>query len=113
MTLTELGLTTPFKRLLAVKSSSTLTLKLAGINNSKKPIHCQKTQTTKNVLSLYQQIITTEPGKRTAAVNGSLNAKYGEIDTSIRVHLLLEQARVRNTDSATIISNMLGSWEKI
>jgi hypothetical protein len=70
------------------------------------------TEISKNALAFYQQIITTEPGERAAAVNGSLNAKYGDIDTQIRVHLLLEQARARNTDSAKIIFKLLGSWEK-
>ena len=72
----------------------------------------RSTEISKNALGLYQQLLNTEPGKRAAAVNGALAPRYGEIETQIRVHLLIEQARAKNAESVSIAGNLLESWRK-
>jgi hypothetical protein len=72
----------------------------------------RSTEISKQSLALYQQLLATEPTKRRDAVAGPLGKKFGEIETQIRVHLLLEQARAKNKESIDISTNLLASWQK-
>lgn len=69
------------------------------------------TEISKSVLKLYQDLLATEPGKRTAAVSGPLGARHGDIESQIRLHLLREQARAKNVESTKIAANLLESWQ--
>jgi hypothetical protein len=69
------------------------------------------TDISRSILGMYQELLSVEQSKRAAAANGGLKARHGEIETKIRVHLLLEQARARNEDSIRITDNLLSSWQ--
>lgn len=69
------------------------------------------TEISKNILSLYQSMLATELDKRADALKGGLQTKHGDIETQIRLHLLLEQARTKNSESVTIATNLLASWQ--
>jgi hypothetical protein len=68
------------------------------------------TEISRSILGVYQELLLVEQEKRGAALTGS-KVKQGEIETKIRVHLLIEQARARNEDSIRITSNLLSSWQ--
>lgn len=72
----------------------------------------RSTEISKAVLKFYQDLTALEPNKRTAAMAGALGAKQGDIDTQMRLHLMREQARSKNTESIDIASNLLASWQK-
>jgi hypothetical protein len=67
-------------------------------------------QISKSVLTLYQQLLSTPPEDRRAAVNGPLAQSIGDIETQMRLHLLREQARDMNSEGATVAENLLKSW---
>ena len=70
------------------------------------------TEISKSILKLYQELLSIDPAKRAAAVSGPLGTRHGDIETQIRLHLLREQARAKNTESTTIAGNLLESWRK-
>jgi hypothetical protein len=70
------------------------------------------TEISKSIIGLYQQLLSTEPEKRAALVKGPLAPRYDEIATQIRVHLLLESARAKNSESTTIATTLLDSWQE-
>jgi hypothetical protein len=72
----------------------------------------RSTEISKSVLKLYQDLLAVDPAKRTAAMAGPLGARHGDVETQIRLHLLREQARAKNTESITIATNLLESWRK-
>ncbi len=72
----------------------------------------RSTEISKAVLKFYQDLTALEPNKRTAAMAGALGAKQGDIDTQMRLHLMREQARSKNTESIDIANNLLTSWQK-
>lgn len=70
------------------------------------------TEISKSVLRLYQDLIATAPDKRAAAVAGPLSAAQGDVESQIRLHLLREHARAKNTESTRIAGNLLQSWQE-
>jgi hypothetical protein len=70
------------------------------------------TEISKAVLKLYQDLLSTEPNRRKASVAGVLGPKHGEIESLMRLHVLKEQARAKNDESAKVAENLLESWGK-
>jgi hypothetical protein len=73
----------------------------------------RSTEISKSVLKIYQDLMATDPGKRAAAMAGPLGARHGDVETQIRLHLLREHARAKNTESTTVAGNLLESWQKL
>lgn len=72
----------------------------------------RSTEISKSALKLYQDLLAIDPAKRAAAMAGPLGARHGDVETQIRLHLLREQARAKNSESITIAGNLLASWRK-
>lgn len=70
------------------------------------------TEISKSVLKLYQDLMATPPDKRATAVAGPIGTAHGNVESLIRLHLLREQARATNTESTSVASNLLESWQK-
>ena len=85
---------------------------VSWVGNYDKESVDRTTEISKSVLKLYQDLIATAPDKRAAAVAGPLHTLYGDIESQIRLHLLREQARAKNTASTNIADNLLESWRK-
>ena len=83
---------------------------VSWVGNYDKESVDRTTEISKSVLKLYQDLIATAPDKRAVAVAGPLNAAYGNVESQIRLHLLREQARAKNTASTKIAENLLDSW---
>ena len=66
---------------------------------------------SKSVLKFYQELLTVAPAQRKTALASTLAKSEGDIESLIRLHLLREQARVKNEDSAKIVDNTLKSWQ--
>ena len=69
------------------------------------------TEISKSVLTLYQDLLALAPAERTAAVNGTLGKRQGDIETQIRLHLLREQGRPMNDEGVKVATDMLQSWQ--
>lgn len=70
------------------------------------------TQISRQVFGFYQQLLSTPPAERAVLAAGPLRERASQIETDIRVHLLLEQARPKNAESVLIIENLLASWSR-
>ena len=71
------------------------------------------TDISKSALAVFQSVLSTPVADRKALVNGTLKSKYGDVATSMRVHLLSEQSREKNKDSIEIAQKLLASWEEV
>lgn len=103
-------------RLLALFAATFLAMLVSGcavmwVSAYDKESVDRTTDISKSALKFYQDLMATEPGKRAAAVSGSLGQRHGDIESQIRLHLLREQARPRNIESTTIAGNLLESWQ--
>jgi hypothetical protein len=67
---------------------------------------------SRNIYAAYQELLSTPADKREALVSGDFAKQVDAITTGLRVHLLQEQARPRNKESAVIAADLLTSWEK-
>ena len=70
------------------------------------------TEISKAVLKHYQDLLAIEPNRRRAAIAGALGTKQGDIESLMRLHVLKEQARAKNDESAKVSENLLESWQK-
>jgi hypothetical protein len=104
-------------RILAFFTAAALTLLVSGcavswVGNYDKESVERTTEISKSVLKLYQNLIATPFEGRASAVAGPLATAYGDVESQIRLHLLREQARAKNTESSKIAENLLESWQK-
>jgi hypothetical protein len=72
----------------------------------------RSTALSRSILGAYQELLSTPRDKREALVEGDFDKRCNDITTSLRVHLLLEQTRPRNAESAAIVKDLLATWEK-
>lgn len=72
----------------------------------------RSTQISRQVFAFYQELLSTPQAERAALAAGPLRESASRIETDIRVHLLLEQARPKNAESILIIENLLASWSR-
>jgi hypothetical protein len=103
-------------RMLALVASMFLVLLIGGcavswVGNYDKESIDRTTEISKSVLKLYQDLIATEPSKRTTAMSGAFSATHNDVESMMRLHLLREQARRMNNDSAKIAGDLLDSWK--
>lgn len=70
----------------------------------------RSTEISKSVFKIYQDLLSIEAAKRKAAVLGPLSVQHGDAESMMRLHLLKEQARPKNDESAMIAENLLESW---
>lgn len=70
----------------------------------------RSTEISRSVLKLYQDLLTTEPARRKAAVAGPLATRHADVETQMRLHLLKEQARSKNDEGTRVAENLLASW---
>ena len=70
------------------------------------------TEISKAVLKHYQDLLAIEPNRRRPAAVGALGTKQGDIESLMRLHVLKEQARAKNNESAKVAENLLESWQK-
>jgi hypothetical protein len=102
--------------LAAWMSTTLLALALGGcavtfVDNYNKESVERINEISKSVLKFYQDLLATEPSKRPAAMAGALGTRQGDVESQIRLHVLREQARMKNEDSAKIATNLLASWQ--
>lgn len=67
---------------------------------------------SRSVLGFYQELFDLAPTQRKAALKSRLGKSQSDIESQMRLHLLREQARAKNTDSITVATNMLASWQR-
>ena len=82
------------------------------VGNCDKDSIDRTTEISKSVLKLYQDLMATSSVKRAAAVAGPIGTAHGNVESLIRLHLLREQARATNSESTTVATNLLKSWQK-
>lgn len=66
---------------------------------------------SRRVLTMYQDLLLVQEPRRAAAVAGAFKVRHAEIETRMRMHLLQEEARNANRQSARIARLMLETWQ--
>ena len=67
------------------------------------------TNVSQEILGLYQELLSTPPaGRRSKLVE--LQPRYDQIETTLRVHRLLEESRPNNADSVEIATNLMTTF---
>ncbi len=69
------------------------------------------TELSKKSLSVYQTLLDAKVGARPDALTGSLAKSVGDLQTEIRVHLVFEQAREKNSGSIAAAKELSEFWE--
>lgn len=64
-----------------------------------------------DILGLYQEILSTAPSQRRAKVI-ALQPRYDQIETALRVHRLLEEARPQNAESVRIATRLMNTFAR-
>ncbi len=70
------------------------------------------TETAKLVFDYYQLLLNKPAAERAGLANGELRAKSSDVDSRLRVHLLLEQARDLNKPGISIARELLDNWNE-
>lgn len=66
---------------------------------------------SKSIIKFYQELMATDINGRPAAISRTLGKSQSDIESLIRLHVLREEARTKNIESADIARNLLRSWE--
>lgn len=72
------------------------------------------TEISKSVLAVYGDLLAVPEDKRRDTIVTSFKPRYAEIETSMRLHLLREQARGEsNKEGIRIAENLIETWVRI
>jgi hypothetical protein len=68
------------------------------------------TEISKQVIKFYQDILVLDPDMRRPALSQAMASREGDIESTMRLHLLREEARQKNEEGVKVAKNMLASW---